>query len=121
MIINIPLQVDDEMINSVIAKDYQAKIEQNLTKQVEAAIKNRSRSYYSKSVSDGLFCMAEEAVDKVISEYKEEVIDRAADKLAERLARTKKAKEIFDNLVDEKVNEQLHMERVWASGDQGFE
>ena len=95
MIINIPLQIDDEMINSVIAKDYQEKIEQNLTKQVEAAIKNQSRSYYNRTVSDGLFYMAEEAIDKVISEYKEEIIDKAADKLAERLARTKKAKEIL--------------------------
>ena len=95
MIINIPLQIDDEMINSVIAADYQAKIEQNLTKQVEAAIKNKSRSYYSKTVGDGLFYMAEEAIDKVISEYKDEIIDRAAAKLAERLARTKKAKEIL--------------------------
>lgn len=95
MIINIPLQIDDEMINSVIAADYQAKIEQNLTKQVEAAIKNQSRNYYSKTVSDGLFYMAEEAVNKVISEYKEEIIERAASKLAERLARTKKAKEIL--------------------------
>ena len=95
MIINIPLQIDDEMINSVIAEDYQAKIEQNLTKQVEAAIKNQSRNYYNKTIGDGLFYMAEEAVNKVISEYKEAIIDKAADKLAERLARTKKAKEIL--------------------------
>lgn len=95
MIINIPLQIDDEMINSVIAADYQAKIEQNLTKQVEAAIRNKSRRGWDKTVSDGLFYMAEEAVDKVISEYKEAIIDKAADKLAERLARTKKAKEIL--------------------------
>lgn len=96
MIINIPLQVDDEMINSVIAKDYQIKIEQNLTKQVEEAIKGKSRGYYNRTVSDGLFYMAEEAIDKVISEYKDEIIDKAADKLSERLARTKKAKEILE-------------------------
>ena len=94
MIINIPLQIDDEMINSVIAADYQAKIEQNLTKQVETAIKRQSKSWDS-TVSSGLFYMAEEAVDKVISEYKEAIIDKAADKLAERLVRTKKAKEIL--------------------------
>ena len=97
MIINIPLQIDDEMINSVIAADYQAKIEQNLTKQVESAIKDRSRNCWSKTINDGLFYMAEEAVDKVISEHKEEIVDRAATKLAERLARTKKAKEIVEN------------------------
>lgn len=96
MIINIPLQIDDEMINSVIAADYQAKIEQNLTKQVEAAIRNNSMRTWDKTVSSGLFYMAEEAVDKVISEYKDEIIDKAANKLAERLARTKKAKEILE-------------------------
>lgn len=95
MIINIPLQIDDEMINSVIAADYQAKIEQNLTKQVEAAIRQLSKHYYSQTVSDGLLYLAEDAVNKVIDEYKEAIIDKAADKLAERLARTKKAKEIL--------------------------
>ena len=94
MIINIPLQIDDEMINSVIAADYRTKIEQNLTKQVEEDIKSQSRGW-TKTVSDGLFYMAEEAIDKVISEYKDEIIDKAADKLAERLARTKKAKEVL--------------------------
>lgn len=98
MIINIPLQIDDEMINSVIATDYQTKIEQNLTKQVEAAIKNQSRSYYRNSVNDGLFYMAEDAVDKVISEYKDDIIEKAADKLAERISKTKKAKEIVNNI-----------------------
>ena len=99
MIIQIPLQIDDEMINSVIAKDYQAKIEQNLTKQVESAIKSRGRGW-NCGVSDGLFYMAEDAVDKVVTEYKDEIIERAAIKLAERLARTKKAKEILEEVID---------------------
>lgn len=95
MIVNIPLQIDDEMLNSVIAKDYERKIEKNLTDMLHAELKRQARGYYSPSASDGLLVLAERAVDAVIQENKEIVIERASVKLAERLAKTKAAKEVL--------------------------
>ena len=38
MIINIPLNIPDEMLENTIAKDYEAKITERLTKEVRDAI-----------------------------------------------------------------------------------
>lgn len=35
-------------------------------------------------------------IDDILKEYKDEIIDAAAEKLAERLARTKRGKEILN-------------------------
>lgn len=93
MIINIPLQIDDEYVNGVIAKDYEAKITANLTKMVEAGLKRRARGYYC-SKEDGVMQIVEEHIDSIIQSHKELIIEKASDKLAERLSRTKKAKEL---------------------------
>ena len=49
-------------------------------------------NYYAK---DGLTAMIYKVIDKCIAENKDQIIELAAEKLAERLARTKAAKELI--------------------------
>lgn len=98
MIINIPLTIDDELWASALARDYEAKVIEKLTDEVRKVIMNHDSRYYmrEKSFTEGLNEWVSYKIDDILKEYKDEIIDAAADKLAERLVRTKKAKEIFN-------------------------
>jgi hypothetical protein len=92
MIINIPLTVPDEMLENTIAKDYEAKITERLTAEVRKAICNHD-AY--RDQRRGLDTWVGNKIDDILKEYKDDIIEAAADKLAERLARTKKGKALL--------------------------
>ncbi len=99
MIINIPLTIDDELWASALARDYESKVIENLTTEVRRCIADKdSYSYYpkDKNVKRGLENWVSYKIDDILKEYKDDIIDAAAEKLAERLARTKRAKEVLN-------------------------
>ena len=98
MIINIPLTIDDELWASALARDYESKVIENLTNEVRKVIKDHDSRYYlrEKSVNEGLSEWVGYKIDDILKEYKDEIIDAAAEKLAERLVRTKRAKEVLN-------------------------
>lgn len=98
MIINIPLTIDDELWASALARDYESKVIENLTNEVRKVIKDHDSRYYlrEKSVNEGLSEWVGYKIDDILKEYKDEIIDAAAEKLAERLSRTKRAKEVLN-------------------------
>ena len=98
MIINIPLTIDDELWTSALARDYESKITEKLTDEVRKVIKDHDSRYYmsEKSFTEGLNEWVSYKIDDILKEYKDEIIDSAAEKLAERLARTKRGKEILN-------------------------
>lgn len=99
MIINIPLTIDDELWASALARDYESKVTEKLTNEVRKCIADKdSYAYYAKdkNVKRGLEYWVNNKIDDILKEYKDDIIDAAAEKLAERLARTKKAKEILN-------------------------
>lgn len=100
MIINVPLNIPDELWANALAKDYEDKVVKSLTEEVRKCIADHDHlSYYSrdKSAQRGMADWVSIKIDNVIKEYKPEIIEAAADKLAERLARTKAAKEILED------------------------
>lgn len=92
MIINIPLNIPDEMLANTIAKDYEAKITERLTDEVRKVICDRDMY---RDRRRGLAVWIGEKIDDILKEYKDEIIDAAADKLAERLTRSKKGKALL--------------------------
>ncbi len=92
MIINIPLTIDDELWASALARDYESKVTEKLTAEVRKVICDHD---VYKDQRRGMDSLVSDKLDDILKEYKDEIIDSAADKLAERLARTKKAKEII--------------------------
>lgn len=99
MIINIPLTIDDELWASALARDYESKVIEKLTTEVRKCIADHDRNaYYSKdkNLERGLADWVGYKIDDILKEYKDDIIDAAAEKLAERLARTKRGKEILN-------------------------
>ena len=95
MIINIPLQIDDEVISRAASQDFERKIEQNITKLVEDRI-CRAGGYY-RNKSDGIANLVDGVIGECIEKYKDEVIERAAAKLEQRISRTKAARELAND------------------------
>ena len=98
MVINIPLTIPDELLENTIAKDYEQKITENLTKEVRKILANHDRGAYYRSHGNpeyGLDNWVSDKIDDILKEYKDVIIEAAGDKLAERLARTKKGKALL--------------------------
>lgn len=94
MIINIPINIDEDRFNKLVETDYERKIEDRIYKDICKALEEKS-GYYNKRMTDGILVMVEKQIDCILKAYKNEIIEAAADKLAERLARTKAAKELI--------------------------
>lgn len=97
MIVNIPLQIDEKVIESQLSIDYEKKIENYIFEEVKQALLNQC-GYYSKSELQGVTVIVKEKVDKYLESMRDEIIEAAADRLADRLARTKKAKELIEEV-----------------------
>ena len=96
MIINIPINIDEDRFNKLVETDYERKIEDRIYNDIRKALEEKS-GYYNRKMSDGILVMVEEQIDCILKAYKNEIIEAAADKLAKRLARTKTAKEILED------------------------
>ena len=94
MIINIPLQIDEEIIQNQLSVDYEAKVKNYILEEVKKALLEQC-GYYNKSTLLGMTQLIRDEIDRYLEEMKDEIIDAAADRLADRLARTKKAKELI--------------------------
>ena len=97
MIINIPLQIDEKAIEDCLNVDYEKKVEEYLFKEVEQALLKRS-GFYDTSATRGMEQIVRDAVDRYIQEWKDTIIEQASERLIDRLARTKKAKEMANEL-----------------------
>lgn len=91
-ILQFAIGIDDD----AIAKNIQANAEREITKNLQQAVINQliEKPYYGKPTLDGKFsAFGKEIITGFMEEHKDEIIARAADELAKRLARTKAAKE----------------------------
>ena len=100
MIINIPLQIDEATFEQKVKDDYAENVRQLLLAKVDQVLKERDNRYYrmERDPKVGLETMIYEVLNAYMEECKDEIIEMAADKLAERLARTKKAKAILEGM-----------------------
>lgn len=96
MIINIPLQIDEERMEEVLQKDYEGKVLDEITKYIKATLSKQSSNYYGDKVIDGMQALIENRIDIFLDEHKEEIIETAAKELANKLARSKKGKELLE-------------------------
>lgn len=102
MIINIPLQIDEQKMEEVIARDYEGKVLEKITEYVKKTLMdNSTESYYTdtdRKISSGMANLIEGRIDVFLADHKDEIIEDAAKALAEKLARSKKGKAILDGL-----------------------
>ena len=90
MIINIPLQIDEATFEQKVREDYSENVKQLLLAKVDQILKERDNRYYrsGRDPKVGLENMVYESLDIYMNNHKDEIIEMAADKLAERLAKS---------------------------------
>ena len=98
MIINIPLQIDEEKMEEVVKKDYEGKVIGEIIKYIKTALSKQSTSYYGDRETNGMTELIKGEIDKFLEEHHDEVINAAGNALAEKLARTKRGKAILDSI-----------------------
>lgn len=93
--------IDDERIRAAIEKSAEGKIMKELTRQVMNHVFNGG--YYGQDAepSDPLQQWCVKHFDDFLDQNREVILDRAAERLADRLLRTKAAKEMLTQAVHE--------------------
>lgn len=101
MIINIPLEFDEHMIEQKIQADYDKKFEAIIFQKIDDYI--RKKAGYGRSNHDwGMEKIIDAYFDRYFDNHRDELIDIIADKITERARKYKKVKEATNEL-DEKV------------------
>ena len=96
MIINIPINIDEHIFEEKIQRDYDKIITQEIIKTIESALCSDRRRWNSTArPEDEMREIINNKVDLYLKEYKDEIIAQAAEILAKRVQRTKKAKEVL--------------------------
>jgi uncharacterized membrane protein YheB (UPF0754 family) len=98
MIINIPLQIDEEKMEEVVKKDYESKVMGEIVKYIKTALTKHSTSYYGDREMNGMTELIKEKIDIYLEKHNDEIIKAAGNALAEKLARTKRGKAILDGI-----------------------
>ena len=98
MIINIPLQVDEARMEELVERDYRGKVLEAILDQVKHTLAKNAENIYGDRVSDGMRVLVEKQIRDYLKEHNEEIVTAAATNLAERLARSKKGREILEDL-----------------------
>lgn len=98
-IVQFAIGIDDEAIVKIVNENAERVIINDLKQQV--ANKLFQRDYYRNNADperDPLSTFAKGIVERFLVENKDIIIERAAEQLADKLARTKKAKEILNGI-----------------------
>ena len=98
-IVQFAIGIDDDAIVAQVSAHAEKEIIKNLQQQV--ANKIFQPHYYrgnADPVRDNLSCFTEKLVKDFFEENKDNILDKAAAMLADRLFRSKKGKELLDNL-----------------------
>lgn len=93
MIINIPINIDEKIFEEKVQKEYDEVLTKKLTEIIEKTLIEMAGYSWRNDAKDGMAKLINNKVDKYMKDYKDEIIAQAADILAKRVQRTKKAKE----------------------------
>lgn len=100
-IFNIAIDMDDERIVKAVSSRAEEEILKKLTNDVEDSLFNHrgwGSDRFNPNMRDGLSETMKDCIMEFIGENQEEILDRAGKFLAERLARTKKAREVLEGV-----------------------
>lgn len=96
MVINIPINLDERIFEEKVQRDYDRILEKRLMETIERTLIESARYSYIRNPENGMRKLIEDHLDDFMKKHKDEIIAQAADILAKRVQRTKKAKEELD-------------------------
>ena len=94
MIINVPITIDETAFEGQMSKDIENKVVRWLSDEIKSTLKRKA---YGTEL-DGLKEFVIDVVEKKIDTFRDEIIEMASKELSNKLARSKKGKEILGNL-----------------------
>ena len=95
MIINIPLQIDEATIEGKLQVDYEKRVISEIEKRIQDALTDR---WGYSGEKDAMKSLINSRVDIYIDNHKEEILEIAALKIYNRAIRTKKIKEVKEQI-----------------------
>ena len=98
MIINIPLQVNEQKIEEVLQRDYEGKVLNMINDYIKKTLADNATVKYGDRVSVGMRVLVEAQIDKFLEAHRDEIIKNAAVVMAEKLARSKRGKELLEEV-----------------------
>lgn len=103
MIINIPIQIEERILEEKVQKDLDDKLTEALYRHVEKSlISNSGYIYYDRGISeqkrinDGMSALIRNRIDSYFENHLDTIIDLSAERLEERLCKRKKIKEVAE-------------------------
>jgi len=110
MIINIPLQIDETVVQGALSNEYKQKVIDYLATEINNYILSECDWRNRANLNDGIRVIVNRNTRDFIDAHANEIIVEAGKALAEKLVRTKKAKELIPELAETKShlsNEEL--------------
>lgn len=104
-IINVAFDFDDEKVKRSLEKSAESEILKSIKDDIVSEISKKSDIFYGVSKEDkyrdGLRKMVKDSIDTMLEDYKDEIVYAASVRLAERLSKTKTAKEMLKETIEE--------------------
>lgn len=97
-IIQFGIGIDDDRIRKSIEENAEKIILKNIEDSVRSSL--FKKDYYGRGYSKIPTDYLDEKVDDFLKAHKDEILDMAATKLADRLAKSKRGKEILEGFAD---------------------
>ena len=103
-IVNIAIDINTDKIKESVEEHAEEKVIESIYQDIKKVMFQK-RGFYGNDYSDDepLRNMVYEEIDKIIDQYKDTIIETAAVHLANKLLKTKKAKEMLEGVIDKEV------------------
>lgn len=102
MLINIPLQIDDAAFEGKLKEEYESQVLERIEQRLDRVLIEHDNSWGGRSAKDGLDRLISYEIENKISDFLNEnrdaIIEAAAKDLGNRLARSKRGKEILEEV-----------------------
>lgn len=101
MIINIPIQINEDSMQKIIERDYEGKVITEIASRIVTTIAHRSTTWGVNREENGMMAIIKDEVDKYLDSYRDLIIETAGKHLADKLARSKRGKELLEEVANE--------------------
>jgi len=99
MVITVPINVDESAFEGAISRELEERLLKELTKLMERELGKRSRRSYSQD-EFGLRDWMDDKITDYVEQFKDVIIETTSKMLAEKLARSKRGKEILEGIAE---------------------
>ena len=98
-LIQMTINVDDKKIVESIERNAEKTITENLDKEVKKIIFNFENDWYGNDLIRGVSDWTEDRLNEFLEKHKDQIIDLASDKLADKMYKSKKVRETMTESV----------------------